>query len=601
MLTSNPLLGDVMHPTPETEAVRTTLVSMFADVDAHRWDAAQARFTPEIEVDYADLGGAHGVVAAADLIAGWHGVLPRFDRTVHKLHDVAIHVAGDRATATADGIAVHALAHDGRPDFWTVFAGYDVEFVRTAATWSIARIRLVLRQQAGNLELPALAATREPTPLHAAPDLPAVTAFFAALEGNDLAALTATFAANVVQDMPLAPAGFPERVSGRDALTALYRNIIERDQAYARTVFATGDPRTVAVAFDGRVRLDDGTDYCNSYVNLFEVDQDGRIARIVEHFHPRTLLARWPGLKLPHYSVHATGASTETVTVERVTFDSEGTTLVGHLFRPADPSLPPGQAVVVTGSWTSVKEQMPDVYASRLAERGFTALTFDFTGFGESGGVPRQLEDPVRKTRDIRAAATWLAALPGIDEVAGLGVCASAGYQAHAAADAPMSKLVLVAPWLHDEAMARTIYDMRPGGSDGLIQASRDAGPDDMALAASEIDPLSAMYVPNHAFDYYLNPTKAAGPHYDNRVAIAGWEGWITFDGISAADALPIPVHVVHSEQGAVPDGTRRFLDRVKVPHSSAWLDEHTQQDFYSEPAAVDAALDEVVGFLRPA
>jgi hypothetical protein len=48
----------------------------------------------------------------------------------------------------------------------------------------------------------------------------------------------------------------------------------------------------------------------------------------------------------------------------------------------------------VTGSWLTVKEQMPHTYASRLAALGCTAFTFDFTGFGQSGGAARQLEHP---------------------------------------------------------------------------------------------------------------------------------------------------------------------------------------------------------------
>ncbi|MFC7584499.1 hypothetical protein ACFQYP_12715 [Nonomuraea antimicrobica] len=39
----------------------------------------------------------------------------------------------------------------------------------------------------------------------------------------------------------------------------------------------------------------------------------------------------------------------------------------------------------MAGTWTSVKELMADRYARRLAQRGYAALSFDFTGFGESG------------------------------------------------------------------------------------------------------------------------------------------------------------------------------------------------------------------------
>ena len=73
--------------------------------------------------------------------------------------------------------------------------------------------------------------------------------------------------------------------------------------------------------------------------------------------------------------------------VERqtVAFESGRNRLVGHLFSAGAPA--PG--VLVTGSWTTVKEQMADLYARRLAEAGLTALTFDFAHFGESDGESR--------------------------------------------------------------------------------------------------------------------------------------------------------------------------------------------------------------------
>jgi hypothetical protein len=63
--------------------------------------------------------------------------------------------------------------------------------------------------------------------------------------------------------------------------------------------------------------------------------------------------------------------------------------------------------VLVTDSWLTVREQMPLTYARRLVEQGFNAFIFDFAGFGASGGEPRQLEMPVRKVRDLVAAARF--------------------------------------------------------------------------------------------------------------------------------------------------------------------------------------------------
>jgi dienelactone hydrolase len=54
--------------------------------------------------------------------------------------------------------------------------------------------------------------------------------------------------------------------------------------------------------------------------------------------------------------------------------------LAVHLHRGTPDPLESQPAVIVMGSWLTVKEQMADGYAARLADRGYTAVTFDFAG-----------------------------------------------------------------------------------------------------------------------------------------------------------------------------------------------------------------------------
>jgi uncharacterized protein len=124
--------------------------------------------------------------------------------------------------------------------------------------------------------------------------------------------------------------------------------------------------------------------------------------------------------------------------VKKVTFESNNQTLVGNLYLPDNyqqgDKLP---GVVVTGAWTTVKEQMPATYAEAIADRGYAALAFDFRNWGESGGKERQFENPANKTQDIVAAANYLATREEVDanKIAGLGICASSGYMAEAAVE----------------------------------------------------------------------------------------------------------------------------------------------------------------------
>src|SRR5262252_5063469 len=122
---------------------------------------------------------------------------------------------------------------------------------------------------------------------------------------------------------------------------------------------------------------------------------------------------------------------------QRFTFRSEGETVVGGLFLPTETE--PAGVVVAVGPLTSVKEQASGTYARAMAERGYAALAFDYRYFGESGGQPRQFENPDANIEDIKNAATALLAddrLTGLP-VFGLGVCFGAGPMVRTVAEDP--------------------------------------------------------------------------------------------------------------------------------------------------------------------
>ncbi len=239
--------------------------------------------------------------------------------------------------------------------------------------------------------------------------------------------------------------------------------------------------------------------------------------------------------------------------VEHVNFESRGDGLTGLLYRPRDgDSRVPG--IVVTGSWTTVKEQMPAVYAERLAAAGYAALTFDFRGYGESEGGPRHFESPKKKVEDIRSAVDFLASSSLVDggRVGLLGVCASAGYAAEeAASDVRVGAVALVAPWLHDAELVDAVYGGREvyGGKGvaALMTVGRRAaeryarnGILDTVPGASTTDPRAAMYWPDPEFlDYYLNPRRGGIPQWGNTYAVLSWPEWLGYSALASAPRLP--------------------------------------------------------------
>lgn len=309
---------------------------------------------------------------------------------------------------------------------------------------------------------------------------------------------------------------------------------------------------------------------------------------------------------LKHTTLAATALALSTTLVDAQTqatrtieFASGGSRIVGTLHLPAGHAV--GQrhpVVVVTGAWTSVKEQMPDTYARALAARGFAAVTFDFRGWGQSGDLPgavRFKEDPTAKIADIKAAFDHVAGLPEIDaiRIKGLGICASAGYMVDAASGNPRVRGVgLVAPWLQNRSIVEAVYGGKDGVA-GLVATSRAA-----AAKGGEIipaaGPVGATGVLMPLGGYYYETTRGAIPQYDNKWNQASWEGWLSYLPADSGPALDQPLTTVHSQAAAIPQGVEAFLAGYRGKANVTWLADVGQFDFYDRADAVTAATDKV-------
>jgi uncharacterized protein len=286
----------------------------------------------------------------------------------------------------------------------------------------------------------------------------------------------------------------------------------------------------------------------------------------------------------------------------RVAFPSQGETLTGVLFTPPGP--PPGQlpAVVVAGGQTCVKEQMAQRYAQRLGARGYAALAFDFRGFGESTGEPRDLESPARKVDDLRNALTFLAGQPDLDpgRLAALGIGVGAGYAAVAAAEDPrLRALALVAPGLQDGEVVRARY----GGAQGVAErlATGQAAQQKYEQTGEvDYEPVVTPSDPPAMVDYFLNPTRGGVPRWSNRFAVMAYPEWLAFDPVSAAPGITVPTLMVHSEQATQPEAACRFCAGLAGPKAELWTG-GVQFDFYDQDSHVTPAVDAVVDHLDAA
>ncbi|MDG3086177.1 alpha/beta hydrolase [Vibrio hannami] len=289
----------------------------------------------------------------------------------------------------------------------------------------------------------------------------------------------------------------------------------------------------------------------------------------------------------------ASNAFADTV-IRHTTLKTDVGNLAANVYLPDDVVNPP--VVVVTGAWTTVKEQMPATYAEHLAEQGYAAVTFDFRGWGESEDKLKQLEDPQRKIEDIKAVFASLDQVDGIDasKAYGLGVCASSGYMLDAVlGNEDVVAAAAVAPWLHDRSVVNAVY----GGAESvanLIQSGLRALTSDEPQIIEGAS-LTNQNAPMYNVPYYTEKDRGLIPEWDNAFNIGSWAGWLTYDAHATAAQQDKPILLVASESMAIPAGTHGYLDKAGDNVEAVWLENVSQFDFYDVEKDVQAATDAVV------
>lgn len=175
--------------------------------------------------------------------------------------------------------------------------------------------------------------------------------------------------------------------------------------------------------------------------------------------------------------------TSDRVTVEKVTFKNQyQMNVTGNLFVPNDMDRnTKNPAMVVGHPMGAVKEQSANLYAAKLAERGFVTMSLDLSYWGESEGEPRNLVAPDVYTEDFSAAVDYLRTQSFVDaeRIGALGVCGSGSFVISAAKIDPRIKAVATV----------SMYDMGGVNRNGLRGAmSAEQRQEALAQAARQRD-----------------------------------------------------------------------------------------------------------------
>lgn len=150
------------------------------------------------------------------------------------------------------------------------------------------------------------------------------------------------------------------------------------------------------------------------------------------------------------------------VEVQKVTFKNQyEMNIAGNLYLPKDMDKSKKHAAIIVGHpMGAVKEQSADLYAVKMAERGFVTMSVDLAFWGGSDGQPRNAVAPELYAETFSAAVDYLGTGPFADreKIGAIGICGSGSFAISAAKIDPRLKAVATI----------SMYDMGAANRNGL-------------------------------------------------------------------------------------------------------------------------------------
>ena len=125
----------------------------------------------------------------------------------------------------------------------------------------------------------------------------------------------------------------------------------------------------------------------------------------------------------------------------KVSYYSNGCKLAGTLYVPA--GLPQGEkrsGIVFCHGFTGTRDTLLLPFSRYFSEKGYICLSFDYRGFGGSGGAKWRLL-PMAEVEDLRSSITFLQQQPQVDETS-VGVLATSFGSAVAIYAAALDKRI---------------------------------------------------------------------------------------------------------------------------------------------------------------
>jgi len=291
----------------------------------------------------------------------------------------------------------------------------------------------------------------------------------------------------------------------------------------------------------------------------------------------------------------------------KVTFPNQLTNMVGNLFALSNMEKTKRYpALVVVHPFGGVKEQTAGIYARKMAEKGYVTLAFDASHQDESGGYPRDTENPAERLEDIRCAVDHLTTLPMVDEnrIGLIGVCAGGSYALGVAPTELRAKAIAsVSLWdlgvTAREGWPAPTYDRTNVLVEIGKQRTSEARGQTIRRDASFLKemPKNVPQIIEESYDYYRTP-RAQHPNSRSVFVFTDFARLMDFNYYSQIGRVaPRPLLFIVGTEAATLFMSKAGYEKAKEPKEWFEIPGATHHQLYDDEAAVGKAVAKLEEF----
>jgi hypothetical protein len=290
----------------------------------------------------------------------------------------------------------------------------------------------------------------------------------------------------------------------------------------------------------------------------------------------------------------------------QVTFPNQFTSIAGTLFTPPDMEKAKRYpALAVAHPFGGVKEQTAGIYAGKMAEKGYVTLAFDASHQGESGGYPRDTENPAERMEDIRCAIDYLTTLPIVDEnrIGLLGICAGGSYVLAVAPTEMRAKAIASISLWDLGMMAREGWPVPYDRTSLLVEIGKQRTAEARGLTVRrdpsflEKAPEDAPVIIKESYDYYRTPR---AQHHNSRsvFVFTDFARLMDFNYYAQIEEIsPRPVLFIIGTEAATIFMSKAGYEKAAQPKEWFEIPGATHHRLYDDEAAVTMATTKLEEF----